>query len=125
MDYNCLPDVPMGLANHGNAVAGAPTFPGPYMFASPLSYVYPVMCSSWKSQCYSPVDQTVLLPCALWATHGVRPGMSFSLCADPADCVSQSYELGSFTEFTGRFTVMKFKKLKKKNLYLLQIISLN
>lgn len=62
--------------------------------------------------------------CALQATHGVRPGMSFSLCEDPADCISQSYGLGSFTESTGRFMVMKFKKLEKKNLYLLQIISL-
>ena len=55
-----------------------------------------------------------MLPCALRATHGVRPGMSFSLCADPTDCISQSYELGSFTESTGRFMVMKFKKLEKK-----------
>lgn len=40
MDYNCLPDVPMELANHGIMMALVPTFSRLRMFVSPLSYEF-------------------------------------------------------------------------------------
>lgn len=104
-----------GVANHGNMMALVPTFSGPCMFASPLSYefVQTLMYYSQKSQCYSPMDQTVMLPCALLETHRVRPGMSFSVCADPEDYINQSYEVRDLTGSAGRLMVVQFKKFLK------------
>lgn len=59
-----------------------------------------------KTQCYSAVDQTGLLPCALLEMHGTRPRVSFLVFAEPADYISQTCEFRDLTESAGRLIVV-------------------